>query len=104
MKMNKIKFSDYKTIKNMSFNNFNRWIADFWKASYEEGLREGESELDNADGDQWLEFIRNTPGSEEITSFLGTSDELYELLLTVPGVGEKLADRIMERIEGYGKN
>lgn len=101
--MKNVGFSDYKKIKNMSFNNFNRWIADFWKASYEEGLREGESEIDNADGDAWMEFIRNTPGSEEVVDFLGTSDELYELLLTVPGVGVTLAERIMERIEGYGR-
>lgn len=101
--MNKIKFNDYKNIRNMSFNNFNRWLSDFWKASYEEGLREGESELDDADGDQWIEFIKNTPGSDEVIDFLGTNDELYELLLTVPGIGETLADRIMERIEGYGR-
>lgn len=101
--MNKIKFNDYKNIRNMSFNNFNRWLSDFWKASYEEGLREGESELDNADGDQWIEFIKNTPGSDEVIDFLGSTDELYKLLLTIPGIGETLADRIMERIEGYGR-
>ena len=101
--MNKIKFTDYKNIRNMSFNNFNRWLSDFWKASYEEGLREGESELDNADGDQWIEFIKNTPGSDEVIDFLGSTDELYKLLLTIPGIGETLADRIMERIEGYGR-
>lgn len=96
--MKNLKFSDYKQIKNMSFNQMSRWIQSFAKEIYEEGLHEGESELDNADADQWLSFMRNTPGIEDVTSFVGTDEELEDLIRGTQGVGDVLTERIMKRI------
>ena len=33
-------FNTFKALKRMSFNDFNRWVIEFYHAAFEDGLRE----------------------------------------------------------------
>lgn len=71
-------FSTYKSVLKMSFNQFNRWVASLYGSGYQDGYDEGGKEF----GDNPL---------------ILDEDSLYDLLLTVPGVGERIANRIVDR-------
>lgn len=76
-------FKTFKTLKNMSFNDFNRWVISVYQSGYKDGA------------DEEAEKYGDNP-----TVF--DEDTLYEFLLTVPGVGEKTASRIVNTmIERY---
>lgn len=43
------KYADFKTfkrVKQMSLNDFNRWVLELYRAGFEDGLKEGEEEWD----------------------------------------------------------
>ena len=78
-----VDFNTYKRIVKMPLNQFNRWLTEFWKDAYSQGLREGESEFD---GD-----------------IIIPSDEFEEMLVRVKGIGRKRAEQIMDLIYDYGE-
>lgn len=71
-------FSDYKQVRKMSFNDFNRWVVALYQAAYEDGLNEQSS-------------------SDDVAAIL-TEDRLREILLSIKGVGEKRVEQIIDAI------
>lgn len=39
-------FKTFKRVKQMSLNDFNRWVMELYRAAFEDGLKEGEEEWD----------------------------------------------------------
>lgn len=76
--MKPITFAELKRIQKLSLNEFNRWITALCKEIYEDGLREGESEFDDA--------------------AILTADRLLEIMLSVKGIGKNRAEQVLEII------
>lgn len=96
-----IPFSAYKKLVKLSYGQFSRWLNDFCRESYNEGLKDGESELDNASVDEWMEFIEKTPGHEEVFSIALTTEEFCKKLEGIPGLGPKMLDKICKEFNLY---
>lgn len=96
-----IPFSSYKKIIKLSYGQFSRWLSNFYKTAYEEGLKDGESELDNATVDEWMEFIEKTPGYDKVFSIALTTEELCKKLEGIPGLGPKMLDKICREFNLY---
>lgn len=71
-------FSDFKRVQKLSLNDFNRWMTTLYQTAFETGLREGESELDEA--------------------VILDEDKLLQIILSVKGVGQKRAELIVDKI------
>lgn len=94
----KMPFNQYKQCQKMAKNQFDRWLEAFanqmWQQGYNkacEDVPDGSVVIDTAD-----------------TMVVDASeDKMREVLLSVPGVGSKLCDRIIERVyevfDGYIK-
>lgn len=80
--MKPITFAELKRIQKLSLNEFNRWITALCKEIYEDGLREGESEFDDA--------------------AILTADRLMEIMLSVKGIGKNRAEQVLEIILSEG--
>ena len=76
--MKPITFAELKRIQKLSLNEFNRWITALCREIYEDGLREGESEFDDA--------------------AILTADRLLEIMLSVKGIGKNRAEQVLEII------
>lgn len=76
--MKMLTFQQYKKIRNLSLNEFNRWVVSIYKSGFEDGLKEGEKEFD------------------ECSTY--TEDELMDLLLSLHGIGKKTAEKIVDAI------
>lgn len=101
MRMKVVSFNDYKQLKKMSYNDFCRWVEGLYRTAFEEGLHEGESELDNVDVDQWKLFIEKTPGAENIFAISLFVEDFCSELLSIRGIGPKLLDRICTKFDLY---
>lgn len=77
-------FNTYKHLQKMSFADFNRWVISVYKSGY----------VDGADEES------NKYGENPIVL---DEDSLYDILITVPGIGEKLANKIVEKVVGSGE-
>lgn len=94
----KMPFNQYKQCQKMTKNQFDRWLEAFasqmWQQGYNkacEDVPDGSVVIDTAD-----------------TMVVDASeDKIREVLLSVPGVGPKLCDKIIERVyeafDGYIK-
>ena len=82
--MKMLTFQQYKKIRNLSLNEFNRWVVSIYKSGFEDGLKEGEKEFD------------------ECSTY--TTDELTTFLQTIPGIGQKTAEKIVDAIIDEGEN
>lgn len=82
--MKPITFAELKRIQKLSLNEFNRWITALCKEIYEDGLREGESEFDDA--------------------AILTADRLLEIMLSVKGIGRNRAEQVLEVILNEQEN
>lgn len=79
-------FRTYKSLRSMSFNQFNRWVRSLYATAYQDGYDDGGKEF----GD---------------TPLVLDEDSLYELLISVPGVGNKIANKIVDRyLERWNEN
>lgn len=77
-------FSTYKHLRKMSFTDFNGWVTSIYMSGVQDGLKEGEKEL------------------EECSVF--TPEELTSFLQTVPGIGQKTAEKIVDAIIERSEN
>lgn len=59
-------------------NTFNRWVSSIYMSGVQDGLKEGEKELDEC--------------------YTFTTDELMVFLQTIPGIGKKTAEKIVDAI------
>ena len=82
--MKPITFAELKRIQKLSLNEFNRWITALCKEVYEDGLREGESEFDDA--------------------AILSADRFMEILLSVKGIGKNRAEQVLEIILNEQEN
>lgn len=89
----KIAFSEYKRIMKMSFNEFSRWITQFGKVMYEDGVNSSGVDPETLDADGWRELM-----GEAKVAAVWDEDELLRKLLSVRGIGEKTARKLMEVI------
>lgn len=62
----KLSLDDYEKVHNMSRNQLTKYLVEVCRESHRQGIEEGESELDTANADQWVEYIKNTPNAHEI--------------------------------------
>lgn len=76
-------FHTFKRLKNMSFNDFNRWINEFYRAAFDDGRKFGNEEIE--------EYYRK--GAETYTY-----EELFDLLVSVRGISPRIAETAMDRI------
>ena len=97
----KIPFNQYDKIRKMSYNEFDRWFKEFSHGIYQEGIKQGESELDNASVEQWTEFISNTPGATDTFSVWDYDKLRSRLAREFTGNN---VDRIMDIITEGGTN
>lgn len=72
-------FSTYKHLQKMSFADFNRWVVSVYKSGYADGA------------DTESEKYGESP-------LVLDEDSLYDILVSVPGVGNKLANKIVDRM------
>lgn len=92
-------FNTYKRLKKMSFNDMNRWIRSFWNAAYHSGI-------DDAVENGVVEVKEQTP--ESVSVFPDNLDvaicdeDLFDLLVSVNGIGEKRAVEIMNKMKEFG--
>ena len=84
-----LKFNDYKLLKAMSFNDMNRWLIVFYSAAY-------------ADGKESLKDDTCLYIEPEDCEVALDGQTLYEIILSVKGIGEKRADEIMAKIKEAG--
>ena len=73
-----VDFNTYKHLQKMSFADFNRWVTSIYMSGVQDGLKEGEKEL------------------EECSTF--TAEELTSFLQTIPGIGRTTAEKIVNAI------
>ena len=73
MKGKVLSFSDYKKIKELSYNQLNIWLTSFYEQAYEDGK------------------------NEYADASVIDSDELYSLM-TSTGVSDSMADEVIRRI------
>ncbi len=78
-------FNTYKRLQKMSFADFNRWVISVYKSGHADGVDEESEKY----GDNPL---------------LLNEDSLYDILITVPGIGEKLANKVIERMVEVSEN
>lgn len=73
-----VSFKEFKVIQRMPLNTFNRWVGSIYMSGVQDGLKEGEKELDE--------------------SYTFTDEELLAFLQTIPGIGYKTAAKIVDAI------
>lgn len=90
----KMPFNQYKACQKMTKNEFSRWLSAFAEEMWEQGYSDAcEDVPDGA-------VVIDTSD----TMVLDTSEEeMRKVLLSVPGVGPKLCERIIDKVyETYG--
>ena len=77
MKGKVLSFSDYKKIKDLSYNQLNIWLTSFYEQAYEDGK------------------------NEYADASVIDSDELYSLM-TSTGVSDSTAEEVIRRVTSNG--
>ena len=80
--MKPVSFSAFKKIQHFSLNEFNRWTEVIYKSGFQDGIDAVE---------------------EETVAELHEND-LYDILLSVRGIGAKRASEVMKKIIGENWN
>lgn len=73
-----ISFKELKEVQRLPLNQFNRWAVSIYQTGFQDGLTEGEAEFDEC--------------------YTFTPEELEAFLQTIPGIGWKTAEKIVEAI------
>ena len=67
-----------KLMKSMNLNTANRWVEDLYHTAWNDGVEAAERTMDDM-----LEY---------------NPDTFRAFLLTIPGIGDKIADRIVQAV------
>lgn len=78
--MKPVNFSQYKQIQKMSLNDLNRWVIEIYKAGVQEGV-----------------VMQNDNLAAEVTE-----DRLFDIILSVKGIGRARAEEAVRRILAEG--
>ena len=81
-------FNTYKSLRRMSFNDFNRWIRVFYESAYNDGVEDAMKR----------ESLIVTDALEVAIE----DDDLFDLLMSIKGIGEKKATEIMSKMKEFG--
>jgi hypothetical protein len=73
-----VDFSTYKMVRNLSFNDFNKWVISIYNTGYQDGLNDQEYDVELSD------------------------DELLDIILSVKGIGKTRATAVVESVMRYG--
>lgn len=73
-------FATYKKVKELSFNDFNRWVMSIYASGYQDGINEADNDC--------------------IAAL--TDDRLMELILSVKGIGKNRAKELIDKICNEG--
>ena len=79
MKRKIASFADFKRIHKMTLNDFNLWMQAFYQSAYEDGLHDGEAEFEDCVAAVY-------------------EDQLFDVLLSIKGIGENRAKQIVDAI------
>lgn len=85
----KMPFSQYKACQKMSKNEFGRWLEVFWREAEKQGYQRACDEV--PDGS-----IIINPKDSIVVQW--SEDQFRAMLLSVSGVGPKLADKIIDQV------
>lgn len=85
----KMRYADVKNLQRMSKNEFSRWVENYGKAIYQEGFTDGENSV-----------IEDAIASEEEAITL-TEEVMFDLLVSIKGISERLANEILDKIYSY---
>lgn len=96
-------FNQYKACMKMSKNEFSRWVDAFAGAMWEQGYIKA---MENINKPEPTEETNSVTIDTTDTMLIDTSEEqIREILLSVPGVGPKLCEKIIDRVyevcDGY---
>ncbi len=83
-------FNTFKRLKKMSFNDMNRWLKSFYETAHQNGV------------DEAVENGVVVPEPPEHCTVAIANDDLYDLLLSIKGIGETRANEIMDKMEEFG--
>lgn len=81
-KMVQITRNEYRHFRNMSYQELVLYLMRFYKIAYQDGM---EDQLKQIEKDQ-KEMLKLD------------DEELYRILLEIPGIGEKRAEKILDRL------
>lgn len=88
-------FSQYKQCQKMTKNEFSRWLETFADTMWNEGYQEAMKDV--PDGSVVFD-----PNENVIINW--DEDEFYNMLTSIKGVGDTLANKILDKIyEHYDK-
>lgn len=79
-----VNMATFNKLRKLSLNDFNRWVAEFYRSAFTDGVRSAQSVAD--------EVIAELP-----------EDVLLEAVKSVSGIGEKRAAKVVEAIIQKGK-
>lgn len=79
-----VNMATFNKLRKLSLNDFNRWVAEFYRNAFTDGVRSAQSVAD--------EVIAELP-----------EDVLLEAVKSVSGIGEKRAAKVVEAIIQKGK-
>lgn len=85
----KMPFNQYKACQKMSKNEFERWLKAFWREAEQQGYQRACEEV--PDGS-----IVINPEDSIVVQW--SEDQFRAMLLSVSGVGPKLADKIIDQV------
>ena len=88
-------FNTYKRLRKMSFNDLNRWLRSFWDTAYQTGV-------DDAVDNGVVKVDEGEPKIPENMTTAISNDDLFDLLLSIKGIGEKRANEILDKLEEFG--
>ncbi len=80
----KISFSDFQKVRQMSLNEFNRFMKRSWDTAYESGKYDGKESIKK---------------QEHLRESIAYSDqELFDILCSISGIGKIRARKIIDRL------
>ena len=81
-------FTDFKKVRNLSFNDFNRWVISVYQSGFEDGKAENVPENDI---------------SEDLVASMDT-ERFVEVVKSVPGIDQRHAEMILEAVLAEGNS
>lgn len=82
-----VNMATFNKLRKLSLNDFNRWVAEFYRNAFTDGVRNAQSVAE---------------AKEEVIAEL-PEDVLLEAVKSVSGIGEKRAAKVVEAILQKGK-
>lgn len=86
-------YADFKKLKSLSFNDFNRWVITLYQQGYEDGQEELKDEIKKQQ-----EVINSKYAKLKEESNCFTEDSLREVLKGIKGIGLKRIEQIIDAV------